>query len=107
MAAPETGAPVTFVNRFTLHAAPEEFERVFAESSRFMARQPGFLRHTLLRHTADGAAYLNIAEWADEESLRRAAAHPDFGPHASALRELCATEPNLYRPHLHCEPETA
>jgi heme-degrading monooxygenase HmoA len=89
---------VTFVNRFTLHAAPEEFEQVFAETSEFMGRQPGFLKHTLLRHVEKDDSYVNIAYWRDVESFRRAVAHPDFKPHAAALRKLSTSEPNLYTP---------
>ncbi|GAA2898784.1 hypothetical protein GCM10010517_64090 [Streptosporangium fragile] len=89
---------VTFVNRFTVHASPEEFERVFAETSEFMAQQDGFLRHTLLRHTDDERSYVNIAQWRDAGAFRRAVAAPDFQPHAAALRALSTSEPNLYTP---------
>ncbi len=95
--------PVTFVNRFTLTASAEEFERAFADTSRFMAARPGFLRHTLLRRTGAPQApggYLNVAEWTDEESFLAAVSAPGFAPHAAALRALCATEPDLYRPRL-------
>lgn len=91
---------ITFINRFTVHGAPEEFERVFASTSEFMARQPGFLDHTLLRHLDDRAAYVNIACWSDEKSLRRAVTRPEFAPHAAALRVLSTSEPNLYSPRL-------
>ncbi|MEW2353520.1 antibiotic biosynthesis monooxygenase family protein [Spirillospora sp. NPDC029432] len=98
--APETGAngTVTFVNRFTLHAAPEEFERVFAETAEFMGRQPGFLEHTLFRQLDKADGYLNIARWRDVESFRRAVAHPEFRPHAAALRALSTSESSLYTP---------
>lgn len=100
----QSDVAVTFVNRFALTAPAGEFERVFEETSRFMARQPGFLRHTLLRHTGSDDAYVNIAQWASEESFRRAVSHPDFAPHAAALRALCTSEPNLYRTCQHREP---
>ncbi|WP_344979354.1 antibiotic biosynthesis monooxygenase family protein [Streptosporangium fragile] len=86
------------MNRFTVHASPEEFERVFAETSEFMAQQDGFLRHTLLRHTDDERSYVNIAQWRDAGAFRRAVAAPDFQPHAAALRALSTSEPNLYTP---------
>ncbi|MGP4020943.1 antibiotic biosynthesis monooxygenase family protein [Saccharopolyspora sp. 5N708] len=92
-------ATVTFVNRFTLHVPPEEFEEAFAVTSDFMARQPGFLRHTLLRRSS-GDGYLNIAQWADEESFQRAVHDPGFAAHAAKLRALCTSEPALYRPRL-------
>lgn len=87
---------VIFVNKFTVHGPSEEFERVFAETSEFMARQPGFLRYTLLRRADEPHSYLNIAHWSDAESLRRAVARPEFRPHATALRALSTSEPNLY-----------
>ncbi|MGH3939779.1 MAG: antibiotic biosynthesis monooxygenase family protein [Pseudonocardiaceae bacterium] len=93
---PAGSRAVTFINRFTLHASPEEFERVFAETSEFMADRPGFLNHTLLRHVDHENSYLNIARWRDLESFRGAVAHPDFQPHAAALRALSTSEPNLY-----------
>lgn len=92
------GGMVTFVNRFTLNASVEEFERVFAETAAFMARQPGFVRHTLSRHVDRAYEYLNIAQWRDLESFRAAVKHPDFQPHATALRALSRSDPNLYRP---------
>lgn len=88
---------ITFVNRFVVHGPTGEFERTFAQTSDFMCRQPGFLRHTLVRHVTEPAAYVNIAHWSDEESFRRALEQPEFAAHASALRALSRTEPNLYR----------
>jgi heme-degrading monooxygenase HmoA len=88
---------VTFINRFTVHGPPEEFARVFARTSEFMERQPGFLEHTLLRQVGERTAYINIAYWSNEESLRRAVTQPEFAAHASALRALSTSEPNLYR----------
>ena len=89
---------VTFVNRFTLRVAPDEFERAFARTTAFMRRQPGFLGHTLLRHVDHQDRYVNVARWRDVASFRRAVAHPDFPHHAAALRALCGSEPNLYTP---------
>ncbi|MEU3353827.1 antibiotic biosynthesis monooxygenase family protein [Streptomyces sp. NPDC037389] len=88
--------PVTFVNRFTVHAAPEEFEAAFARTAEYMARQPGFLRHTLARHVDRPGHYVNIAEWEDAASFEAAVAHPGFRPHAAGLRALSSSEPDLY-----------
>lgn len=89
---------VTLVNRFSLHGSPDEFEQAFAATSAFMGRQPGFLGHTLLRHADEGNEhhYLNIAWWRDTASFRAAIDHPDFTPHAAALRALSTSKPNLY-----------
>ncbi|MFP3961857.1 antibiotic biosynthesis monooxygenase family protein [Actinomadura fulvescens] len=86
------------MNRFTVHASPAEFERAFVETAEFMARQDGFIEHTLLRHVDDEHRYVNIARWRDEAAFRAAVAAPGFGPHAAALRALSTSEPNLYTP---------
>ncbi|MDW3848638.1 antibiotic biosynthesis monooxygenase family protein [Micromonospora aurantiaca] len=88
--------PVVFVNRFTVHGTPEEFEKTFAETSAYFGEQPGFLGHTLLRHTEDPGSYVNVAHWRDAVSFRRAVSRPEFTPHQAALRALSTGEPNLY-----------
>ncbi|MCX5527384.1 antibiotic biosynthesis monooxygenase [Streptomyces bobili] len=87
---------VTFVNTFTVHAEPEVFEKEFARTSEFMARQPGFVRHTLCRHAERPGQYVNVAEWRDLASFRAAVSHDDFRPHAGALRALSESRPELY-----------
>lgn len=104
--APEGGL-VTFVNRFTVHTSPEEFERIFAETSGFMARQDGFLDYTLLRHNQEDLSYINIAHWRDADSFRKAVTSPAFKPHVVALRAVSTSDPNLYIPRLAFSRETA
>jgi heme-degrading monooxygenase HmoA len=89
---------VKFVNRFLLHAPAEDFERVFAATSEFMATRPGFLWHMLLRplESDQDGRYVNVAAWRDAEAFRAAVAHPSFAPHAAALRALATSEPALY-----------
>ena len=87
--------PATFVNRFALRTSPEEFERVFAVTAAFMAAQPGFLNYSLMRAVDEPAAYVNIANWADVASFRQAVGHPDFRPHAAALRAISSSESHL------------
>lgn len=96
---------IVFVNRFTVQAEPQYFERVFAETSEYFARQPGFLRHTLIRQVDQAGAYVNIAQWRDEPSLRRAVAHPDFTPHAQALRAISSSDPHIYLVCQHRSPD--
>ncbi|GAA2719572.1 MULTISPECIES: antibiotic biosynthesis monooxygenase family protein [Streptomyces] len=91
-----TSGPATFVNRFTLRTSPEDFERIFARTARFMKDRPGFLGHTLVRHLDDPHNYVNIARWADVESFRAAVAHPEFRPHAEALRAVSTSASDLY-----------
>jgi deoxynogalonate / 12-deoxyaklanonic acid monooxygenase len=87
---------VTFINSFTLHTSPEEFEQEFARISEFMVRQPGFLRYLLLRQVDEYNSYVNIAHWRDAESFRSAVTHPGFRSHAAALRAVSTSESNLY-----------
>ncbi|MEU9336270.1 antibiotic biosynthesis monooxygenase family protein [Streptomyces sp. NPDC048290] len=91
---------VTFVNRFTVHSAPEEFERVFAEISEFMIQQPGFLQYTLSRSIDEEKRdqYINIALWTDVESWQRAVAHPGFQDHAKEIRSRTTNAGELYAP---------
>ncbi|MEU5884533.1 antibiotic biosynthesis monooxygenase family protein [Spirillospora sp. NPDC047279] len=95
-----TEGGLVFVNRFTVKVPPEQFERVFARTSEFMGRQPGFIRFTLLRNAEDPGSYVNVAQWRDRESFQKAVSHPDFQPHAAALRELSTSEHGLYTPRL-------
>nr|AHA81976.1 Arm6 [uncultured bacterium] len=91
---------VTFVNTFTVHSSPEEFEQVFADISEFMASQPGFIQYTLSRHIEEDKQdrYVNIALWTDVESWRRAVTHPGFQAHAKEIRARCTNEANMYAP---------
>ncbi|RCV47305.1 antibiotic biosynthesis monooxygenase family protein [Marinitenerispora sediminis] len=91
-------ATVVFVNRFTLHTSPEEFERAFDTTAQFLRRQPGFLQSTLSRHADKPDSYLNIARWRDARSFHAALTHPDFAAHAAALRAVSTSDPNLYVP---------
>ena len=91
---------ITFVNRFEVHGATEEFERAFDATSAFFAARPGFLRHRLVRHADRPGHYLNIAEWESRAHFEQALAHPEFTPHAKALRALATSDPNVYTPVL-------
>jgi monooxygenase len=96
--ATEDTPAITFVNRFTVHGDAEQFERVFADTARFMVKQPGFIRHTLVRHTTQPGSYVNIAHWRSEADLQQAVRQPEFQAHAEGLRALSKSEPNVYRP---------
>lgn len=91
---------VTFVNTFTVHGAVEDFEKVFAEVSEFMATQPGFIQYTLSRHIDHDKQnrYVNVALWTDVESWRKAVAHEGFRDHAEQIRARSTNEGNLYAP---------
>lgn len=89
-----------FINRFTVHGSPEEFERAFADIGGFMSERDGFLWHVLLSPVGDeeGEHYVNIALWKCEADLRAAVAEPGFATHVESLRALATSEPSLYRP---------
>ncbi|MEV6557651.1 antibiotic biosynthesis monooxygenase family protein [Nocardia sp. NPDC051756] len=93
---------VTFVNTFTVTSDPQDFERVFADISEFMAAQPGFLQFTLSKHVdaARGHEYVNIALWTDVQSWRDAIAAPGFADHAKEIRARATNVANLYEPRL-------
>jgi len=92
---------VIFINRFVVHSSDAEFEDVFTSSSTFMAAQPGFVGHTLLRETDTVGRYVNIAHWVDEQSFRSAVGSLGFGPHRQALSTVATSDPALYQPRLH------
>ncbi|MFD9888456.1 antibiotic biosynthesis monooxygenase family protein [Amycolatopsis sp. NPDC059027] len=95
----EGSAPITFINTFTVHCPGEEFEKVFAEVSAFMARQPGFIQYTLSRHVDEDKQdrYVNVALWKDVESWEKAVAQPEFVPHAKEIRARSTNVGHLYR----------
>ncbi|MGP4001265.1 antibiotic biosynthesis monooxygenase family protein [Streptomyces sp. 8N706] len=91
---------ITFINRFDVTGSPAEFEQAFDRTSAFFAAQPGFLRHRLLHHVEESGRYVNVADWEDEQSFRRALEQPEFAAHRTALRALSSSEPGLYTPLL-------
>lgn len=104
---PTGNGVVTFVNRFTVHASPEEFVKAFAETGRFLADRDGFLRYTLHQHAEDPTRWINIAHWRDADAFRAAVSGPSFPRHAAAIRELSTGEPGLYVPRQHMSAERA
>jgi heme-degrading monooxygenase HmoA len=89
---------IVVVNSFQLKTRPEEFEQVFVETSEFLRARPGFVSYRLVRSAKDPAHYLNIALWDSEAELRAATGLPEFQDHARRLRELAATDPQLFLP---------
>ncbi|MFJ3976299.1 antibiotic biosynthesis monooxygenase family protein [Streptomyces sp. NPDC090021] len=98
---------VTFINRFTVHASPEEFEKAFAATGRHLAGRDGFLQYTLHRHAEDPTRWVNIAHWRDARSFRAAVGAPSFPQHVARLRELSTSEPGLYVPRQYVPAERA
>jgi heme-degrading monooxygenase HmoA len=98
---------ITFVNRFTVNGASEDFERAFNETADFIRRQPGLLRYTLSRDVRDSSQYINVAHWDTAESLKVVLAHPDFASHAATLRSLATSEGTLYDDRIAYEGQAA
>ncbi|BDM71269.1 hypothetical protein HEK616_47560 [Streptomyces nigrescens] len=93
-------AEVTFVNRFTVHGEPGEFQRAFQQAAAFLRAKSGFLECTLLQHAEEETAFLNVARWRDVGAFRRATVGDDFDHHVAAMRKLATSEPGLYLPRL-------
>jgi heme-degrading monooxygenase HmoA/uncharacterized protein YndB with AHSA1/START domain len=91
-----SGAAVTLLNSFTVSGSGEAFERAFHETSAYFAQQPGFIEHSLLKKLDEPGAYVNVARWTDQRSLRQAVARPEFQQHEAALRALAASSPKLF-----------
>jgi long-chain acyl-CoA synthetase len=89
---------VTLINRFTVHGDGSEFEKVFEASSEFMRKQPGFLRHRLVRSLSDPQVYVNLAEWESVERHQEVVGSPEFAEHIKGLASLAKVEPDLYSP---------
>ena len=87
---------VILINKFTLTASPEQFEKVFEESAGFMRAQPGFIRHTLVKSLRNPDVYVNIAEWEEAADHIRAVESPEFKEHVRVLAEVGKAEPDLY-----------
>jgi long-chain acyl-CoA synthetase len=87
---------VILLNKFTLTTAPEEFERIFAESSEFMKNQPGFISHTLVKSLQRPNVYVNIAHWESAEDHLRVVSSEGFREHISQLATVARAEPDLY-----------
>lgn len=86
---------VVFVNTLRLTGDSAELERVYADVAAYFAEQPGLIRYQLVRSTADPDVYVNIAEWTDEASFRRATSQERFrtavrvGSHSTGDPHLC------------------
>ncbi|MGW5849828.1 antibiotic biosynthesis monooxygenase family protein [Streptomyces sp. NPDC055254] len=104
---PTGSGVVAFINRFTVRASPEEFEKAFAEAGRHLADRDGFLRYTLHQHAEDPTRWVNVAHWRDADAFRAAVGTAAFPQHVARLRELSTSEPGLYVPRQYVSAERA
>lgn len=65
---------VVYVNKLTLTGPADDLERIYRTVADFFGTQPGLIRFQLVRSTRQPEVYINIAEWRDEDSFRRAVA---------------------------------
>lgn len=87
---------MTFINRFTVHGSPAEFEAAIEKAAEYLRRQDGFLRYTVLRHLPKNGSYVNIAHWRDAESFQQAIAGPEFGALVGTLHKLGKSEGDFF-----------
>jgi heme-degrading monooxygenase HmoA len=93
--------PVTMINAFTVpRAESERFLQRWLDNARIMAGQPGYLGAKLHRALSDNAElrFINVAQWASEESVRAATANPGW---RRSMRRM------LDDPELHVTPRPA
>ncbi|HWB38516.1 MAG TPA: AMP-binding protein, partial [Rugosimonospora sp.] len=94
-----TGAPpmVTFINQLTVTGSAEEFEKISARMSEFMASRPGYLNHRLLRSLRAPESYVEIAEWENPEAHQAAVRSDEFQALISELgRVVAKPTPGLF-----------
>lgn len=91
-------AVLVLINRFTVTGSSEEFVKVFTDTAVFMRNRPGFLGNRLLRSEQDESVYVNIAEWADRESLLSAASSPEMAAHREEIRQFATPDPQMFSP---------
>lgn len=95
---------VILLNRFTLHASGEDFERAFKESGELMRRQPGFINYRLVRSLDNPSVYTNIAQWEDRESHDRVVRSPEFAEHIKTLAAVARPGPELWEVVMEGQP---
>ncbi|MEU4985703.1 antibiotic biosynthesis monooxygenase family protein [Streptomyces sp. NPDC021969] len=65
-------------NRITVTGSTEDYEDIYRRGGEFMERQPGLIRHELVRSLRSPDVYFSLASWTDRESFERCAAQPVF-----------------------------
>ncbi|GAA0398499.1 antibiotic biosynthesis monooxygenase family protein [Streptomyces luteireticuli] len=75
-------------NRITLTGSSRDYEEIYARGGAFMERQPGLVRHQLVRSLSDPAVYFSTAVWTDRESFERCVARPEFKEIFGPTRDL-------------------
>jgi heme-degrading monooxygenase HmoA len=88
---------VTLVNQLTVTGDPAQFEEISARMSGFMAEQPGYLSHRLLRSLRQPEVYVEIAEWETADAHGAALRSDAFQGLIRELAQVVAKpSPGLY-----------
>jgi quinol monooxygenase YgiN len=87
---------VTFVNKLTVHGDLDTFLGVKNRLTAFMAAQPGYVSHQVMRHAWHPNVYLELAVWEDADAHRRAVRSTEFQSLVGQLGPLATPEPGLF-----------
>ncbi|WP_020497312.1 antibiotic biosynthesis monooxygenase family protein [Sciscionella marina] len=89
---------VTLVNKLTVHGDIAEFEKVSEELTRYMEKQPGYVRYALLRSINKPEVFVEIAWWITAEAHQNAIKSAGFQDLVQRLVALASVEPDMYSP---------
>ena len=87
---------ITFINKLTVIGEAAEFERIAESITNYMRVQPGYIRSQMLRSLRNPSVYIELANWKDAESHRRAVQSDGFKAVVSALGPVAKVDPDLY-----------
>ncbi|MFC7896682.1 AMP-binding protein [Streptomyces sp. NPDC057381] len=87
---------VTFVNKLTVHGDLDTFLGVKNRLTAYMAAQPGYVSHQVMRHAWHPNVYLELAVWEDAEAHQQAVRSEEFQTLVKQLGPLATPEPGLF-----------
>ncbi|MEU9587195.1 AMP-binding protein [Streptomyces werraensis] len=87
---------VTFVNKLTVHGDLDTFLSVKNQLTAYMAAQPGYVSHQVMRHAWHPNVYLELAVWEDADAHQRAVRSEEFQALVKQLGPLATPEPGLF-----------
>ncbi|MDG9723659.1 MULTISPECIES: AMP-binding protein [unclassified Streptomyces] len=87
---------VTFVNKLTVHGDLDTFLAVKHKLTAYMAAQPGYVSHQVMRHAWHSNVYLELAVWEDADAHQKAVRSDEFQSLVKQLGPLASPEPGLF-----------
>ncbi|WP_435272924.1 AMP-binding protein [Streptomyces parvulus] len=87
---------VTFVNKLTVHGDLDTFLGVKSRLTAYMAAQPGYVSHQVMRHAWHPNVYLELAVWEDADAHQKAVRSEEFQALVKQLGPLATPEPGLF-----------